>query len=458
MDKQTMVSEVGHAEIPVWAPRVGKRHDQSWSAQQREFVEMRNSAKVAQVENAMRKPVEQASWSIEPNGAPQEILDLVSSDLGLPVKGEDGQRPRHTGRFSFGEHLKVVLDAPFTGVAFFEQVYDVGDDGRNHLRKLAHRPNLSIRKIHVAEDGGLVGITQMGLRGRKDVFIPVDRLVAYRYGRRDETWQGSSVLAPARDDWVELVKLTKLNSAVLQRNGMGIPKYKASALTDRAEVRAEMRAGQSMAESYAAGELTSYALPPGAEMPVEGVSGTLPDILGSMAQHANQIAIACNATHLNLTGSGGSYALANVQLGEFIQGLQSIAEWIADTASQHVVKDLVSIAFPGYDGPVPFVTSTRIQVQKDLTPGDISQLAAQGVLTKEPNLEQWVRSTFRIPKARTLFEAIKDRKALKEAEAQEGVTVSGDAPGMEPLEEADREAAGKLNALWNTLRKGTGNG
>lgn len=454
MAGSTMVREVGHAELPAWAPRVGKRRDQSWAAQQREFVEMRNSAKVAQVENAMRKPVEQASWSIEPNGAPQQIVDLVSGDLALPVKGEDGQRPRHTGRVSFGEHLKLVLEAPFTGVAFFEQVYDVGDDGRNHLRKLAHRPNLSIRKIHVAEDGGLVGITQFGLKGRKDIFIPVERLVAYRYGRRDETWQGSSVLAPARDDWLELVKLTKLNSSVLQRNGMGIPKYKASALTDRSEVRAEMQHGQAMAEAYAAGDLTSYALPPGAEMPVEGVSGALPDIPKSMEKHANNIAIACNATHLNLTGSGGSYALANVQLGEFIQGLQSIAEWISDTASQHIVKDLVSVAFPEYDGPVPFVTSTRIQVQKDLTPGDISQLAAQKVLTLEPNLEQWVRSTFRIPKARTLFEAIKDRKALKLAEVQEGVTVSGDAPESAPDDQRDQVTANRFIALWNALRKG----
>ncbi len=454
MADPTMVREVGHAEIPVWAPRVGKRKNQSWHAQQREFVAMRNSAKVAQVENAMRKPVEQASWSIEPNGAPQQIIDQVSSDLGLPVKGEDGQRPRHTGRVSFGEHLKVVLDAPFTGVAFFEQVYDVGEDGRNHLRKLAHRPNLSIRKIHVAEDGGLVGITQFGMKGKKDIFIPVERLVAYRYGRRDETWQGSSVLAPARDNWLELEKLEALNSKVLQRNGMGIPKYKASQLTDRSEVRPEMEHGQRMAESYAAGELTAYALPPGADMPVEGVTGTLPDIPRSMEYHANQIAIACNATHLDLTGAGGSYALANVQLGEFIQGLQSIAEWISDTASQHVVKDLVSVAFPDYDGPVPFVTSTRIQVQKDLTPGDISQLAAQKVLTLEPNLEQWVRSTFRIPRARSLFEALKDRKALKEAEAEEGVTISGGAPGDVPEEEDGHVPVGKVAALWNALRKG----
>lgn len=431
-DAKTMVKELGHASVPSWTPRVGKKQHVTWEVQQKELIEMRGTAKVAQVENAIRKPIEQASWSVDPNGAPQEIVEYISEDLRLPIKGEEGQQPRRTGRVSWDEHLRMALESVFTGVVFFEQVYEVGEDGRNHLRKLAPRPNLSIRKIHVAEDGGLVGITQKGINGQKSCFIPVDRLVAYRHGPRDQTWQGMSILSPARDNWLELKKLQELNSLVLQRNGMGIPKYKASDLTDRDEVQREMDIGQEMAESYAAGELTAYSLPPGADMPVEGVSGNLPDIPASMEYHANQIAIACNATHLNLTGSGGSYALANVQLGEFIQGLQSLAEWIADVATQHIVEDMVALAFPDYDGPAPLITSTRIQVQKDLTPGDISQLAAQGVLTKEPNLEGWVRSTFRIPKARSLFEAFKDRKKLREAEQREGVTLSG-----EPQEEVD---------------------
>lgn len=424
MPDSQMVAEVGHASTPVWAPRVGKKQSVGWVDQQREFIEMRSTAKVAQVENAIRKPIEQASWSVDPNGAPDEIVELVASDLRLPLKGEEGQAPRRTGRVSWGEHLKQALEAVFSGVAFFEQVYEVGEDGRNHLRKLAPRPNLSIRKIHVAADGGLEGITQRGLKGQSDVFIPVNRLVVYRYGRRDETWQGSSILAPARDNWLELMKMQKLNSLVMQRNGLGIAKYKASTLTDRSQVNEEIERGQELAESYSAGEVAGYALPPGADMPVEGVSGSLPDVGAAIEYHANQIAIACNATHLNLTGAGGSYALANVQLGEFIQGRQADAEWIADIASQHIVADLVAVAFPEYDGPLPLITSTRIQVQKDLTPGDISQLVAQGVLTKEPNLEGWVRSTFRIPSPRSLIEALKAKRALREAEEREGVTLT----------------------------------
>lgn len=420
------VRELGHAEIPGFRPRVGMPKGMSWHTQQAELALMRSTAKVAQVENAIRRPIEQASWSIEPNGAPAEVVDFVSMSLGLPIKGEEGQSARRVGRVSWHEHLAQALESVFTGVAFFELVFDDGASGVNRLRKLAFRPNLSISKIHVAHDGGLEGITQRGVDGKDPVFIPVKHLVVYRNGRRDETWQGHSVFAPARDNWLELMKLQKLNSQVLQRNGMGIPKYKASQLTAPTSVKSEMEAGQKLAESYAAGQVTGYSLPPGADMPVEGVKGTLPNIQEAIDWHANQIALACNATHLNLTGSGGSYALASVQLGEFIQGLQSLAESIGDVASKHIVPDIVGLAFPEYSGVLPMVTSTRIQVQKDLSPGDISQLAAQGVLTKEPNLEAWVRSTFRIPKARELVEALRARKQLHDAEQQFGVTLSGE--------------------------------
>lgn len=100
-----MVSEVGHASVPSWRPRVNDTAPRSWYARQLELLEMRGTAKVAQVENAIRKPIEQATWSIDPNGAPQNIVDLVAGDLSLPVKGEEGIAAQRAGRVSWAEHL-----------------------------------------------------------------------------------------------------------------------------------------------------------------------------------------------------------------------------------------------------------------------------------------------------------------------------------------------------------------
>ena len=128
----------------------------SWHTQQAELALMRSTAKVAQVENAIRRPIEQASWSIEPNGAPAEVVDFVSMSLGLPIKGEEGQSARRVGRVSWHEHLAQALESVFTGVAFFELVFDDGASGVNRLRKLAF---LSL--IHISEPTRPCGTSRM---------------------------------------------------------------------------------------------------------------------------------------------------------------------------------------------------------------------------------------------------------------------------------------------------------
>lgn len=443
--------EVGYAVLPRFAEYApdSKQRKLSWRERQREFAAMRRTAKVAQVENAIRRPIEQATWSVDPNGAPKDIVDLISNDLRLPIKGEDGQAPRFTGKVSFQDHIESSLESVFTGVAFFEQVYEE-IDGLYRLRKLAFRPNLTIKEIKVKDDGGLEGIVQYSTNGRPEVFIPVERLLVYRNGPADGSWHGKSILTAARDDWLEMVKLKELHSVVLQRNSLGIAKYEASEKTPLDQRVAEIKAGLAMAQSYAAGKNSGFALPAGAKMPVEGVQGTLPNLLEAIEWYGNQIAIAAHATHLNLTGSGGSYALANVLLGEHMQGVNSTSEKISATASHHLVEDMVRLSFPNYEGTLPLIVSTRIQIQKDLSPGDISQLAAQKVLTLEPNLENWVRSIYRIPKVRPLSEALKAKKDRVDLEEQMGIKLAASEP--EEAQSADQSLRDVINAIETNAR------
>lgn len=431
--------ELGHKTLPKWSVR---RRDRSgdyadWQTWQSRFEEMREqSAKVGQVESAFRKPIEQARWELEPNGAPQHIVKVVSSDLRLPVKGQDGQVPRTTGRVSFDEHLSQALDAVFTGVTFFEQVYEPRG-GRERLRKLALRPNGTIRKIHTAEDGGLVGITQRGVNGGDDVFIPVDRLVVYSFQKTGASWEGRSVLRPAWKHYLEVHKLEALQSVVYQRNGMGHPVYEASELTDPQFREQEIEAGEAMARDVATGEADGNAVPAKAKLVFRGVEGTLPDISEGILYHNNQIALTVNATHLNLTGQGGSYGLAETQLGEFVNNLQSTADWFAKTFTQHVIEDLVAATFPEYDGPTPMLQVPKVQMNNAVNLAVVGDLAAKGVITKEPNFEGWVRSLLNIPAARPLKEALEAKKYRKELEQETGVTLVDPEPGDEAPQPAE---------------------
>ena len=419
------MSELGHKVVPKWSERKKDRSGDSatWQTWQKRYGEMREfSSKVNQVESAYRRPIEQARWELEPNGAPGYIVDVVSSDLRLPIKGEDGQVPRHTGRVSFNEHLKQALDAVFTGVSFFEVVFEPRG-GRERLRKLALRPNESIKNIHTAEDGGLVGITQRGLNGADDVFIPVDRLVVYAFQKSGASWYGRSILRSAWKHYLEVHKLESLQSLVFQRNGMGHAVYEASGVTAPEYRQDELDAGEQMAKSVTSGEADGSAVPAGAKLTFQGVSGTLPNIATGIDYQNNQIAVACNATHLNLTGQGGSYGLAETQLGEFVNNLQSTAVWFADIFTQFVIERLVSEAFPEYSGPTPMLVVPTIQMNSAVNLAVIGDLASKGVLLNGPKLEGWVRSLLRIPKERSIKEALEAKKHRQDMEQELGVTL-----------------------------------
>jgi len=450
------VGELGHKVVPRWSRRSRSRSGDaaSWQEWQRRYAEMRDgSAKVAQVESAFRRPIEQARWELEPNGAPDHIVNVVSSDLRLPVKGQDGQVPRNTGRVSFDEHLAQALDSVFTGVIFFEQVYEPRG-GRERLRKLALRPNETIRRIHTAEDGGLVGITQRGVNGGDDVFIPVDRLVCYSFQKTGPSWEGNSVLRPAWKHYLEVHKLESLQSVVYQRNGLGHPVYEGSELTEPQFRQEELDAGEEMAKSITSGESDGSSVPSGASLDFKGVTGTLPDISAGILHHNNQIALTVNATHLNLNNQGGSYGMAETMLGEFVNNLQSSADWFAKTFTQHVIEDLVSATFPEYDGPAPMLQVPKIQMNNAVNLSVVGDLAAKGVLTKEPNFEGWVRSLLNIPAARPLKEALEAKKYRREMEQDAGVTLVDPEPDEDAGESTSSVAASLRNLSRRVARMG----
>ena len=249
---------------------------------------------------------------------------------------------------------------------FFEQVYRVGDDGREHLWKLAPRWPGTISRVNVAEDGGLDSVTQSVSGGV--VKIPVDRLVAYVYDDFGASWLGQSILRPAYKHWMIRDELLRLEQDVLDRNGMGVPIYRGSDLTNDPD--GDLDRGEVLATSLRSGKTAGGSIPAGADLKLLGVSGQLVSPREAIAYHDSMILKASLAHFLNLEGKGGSYALAETQNDFFIQNLQATAEWVAGVATQHVVEDLVRVAFPEYTGPLPSVMVDPIAAKKELTAQD----------------------------------------------------------------------------------------
>lgn len=364
----------------------------------------RQDAQVISVLRAVKLPVRRTKWSIDQGAASDEVARFVAENLGLPLAGADEQQaalPRTRDRFSWKDHLRHSLLMLEFGHMFFEQVYRIGDDGRAWIRKLAPRMPQTISEINVASDGGLESIRQYAASASsvEPPKIGVDRLVAYVNEREGGNWRGQSLLRSCYKDWLLKDRLLRVDTATVERNGMGVPIYKGS----DEQQGADKDEGLALAKSIRAGDSAGGYIPAGAELELKGVTGTLPKALESIRYHDEQIAKSVLAHFMNLgqaTGTG-SYALGESFLDFFVASLQAVAEEVADVATQHIVEDLVDLNF-GPSVPAPRVTFQEIGSRSQVTAQAIALLVNSGVLLREPALEQYIRETYGIPEKEPL--------------------------------------------------------
>jgi hypothetical protein len=355
----------------------------------------RQDSQVRSVLRAVVLPVQRTNWWIDPNGARDEVVQLVSEDLNLPIKGQDPKpRGRTRDRFSWWEHLRLaLLMLPF-GHSFFEQKARIDSQGRARLQKLEHRPARTIAAFNVAADGGLESIEQHGhLDTSGPVTIEISRLVGYVYEREGGNWAGMSLLRPAYKNWLLKDRLLRVQTGTIERNGLGIPVYEG------AEGEKDLSAGLAMAREVRSGEDAGAATPNGAKLRLMGVEGELPDALPVVRYHDEQIARAVLAHFLNLGTQTGSWALGSTFADFFTLSLQALAQQIADVATQHVVEDIVDWNWgtPDNPEPAPRIVFDEIGSQQMATAQAIKFLIDAGVVFPDRSLEEAVRQQYGLP-------------------------------------------------------------
>lgn len=359
------------------------------------YERMETDPQVSSVLRAVMLPILNATWTIDPAAARDEVVQLVAEDFGLPIKGDKDAKPlpRTRDRFSWPEHLAWALLKLVFGHMAFEQVARIDDQGRARLAKLAPRWPKTIQKINVARDGGLVSIVQPPYPGEVDpVILPVDRIVLYANDRRGGNWYGRSLLRTAYKDWLLKDPALRIWAQRDERNAMGIPKYKDAPDSDF------LPEGTALAEGLRAGSTTGIGLPNGADMELMGVTGTLPDVEKQVRYHDEAIARAVLANFLNLgQASGtGSYALGNTFVDFFTMSLQSVAQSVAEVATMHVVEDLVDWNF-GTAEPAPRIVFEPIGQNVQSVVNSIKMLKDSGVIFPDPVLDAWARDLVGLP-------------------------------------------------------------
>lgn len=364
----------------------------------------RQDSQVMSVLRAVTLPIRRTEWRIDPNGARPEVVQLISEDLGLPIKGEAVTATVRTrDRFSWKEHLRLaLLMLPF-GHSYFEQVYRFDERGRARLRKLGFRPQRTISQVDVAADGGLKSIRQVGGTPGGDSEMGVERLVAYVLDREGGNWLGQSLLRPAYKFWLLKDRMLRVQLQSVDRNGMGFPVATAGDLPENLStsdyerlMKQQIEHGLAVARGVRSGETAGASMPSGGKLELLGVTGQLPDAEKPIRYYDEQIARAVLAHFLNLGTETGSWALGSTFADFFTLSLQTVAGDIAETATQHIVEDLVDLNW-GPSEPAPRVVFDEIGSRHPATAEAIRALIDSGALTADDALEVHLRTIFGLP-------------------------------------------------------------
>jgi hypothetical protein len=370
-----------------------------WPQSIRVFDRMAHEdAEVRAALSAITLPIRRAAWQLDPNGARDEVVQLLAEDLNVPVLGtdDDADQRQAAGRFSWAAHLARALDLVKYGHSVFEIVCLVRD-GKVRLDRLGVRMPVSIARIHVDHHGDLLGIEQYPAGGMPAsgglIAIPAAKLVFYSLDRIGGLYQGQSMLRSAYKHWITRDEYLRLDLMAFERHGVVVPTVEGSPgatdadLADLAELATQFRGGDS----------AGIALPAGTRLRLEGVSGGMRDPEGMIRYHDGQIAKSVLATFLELGQTGvGARSLGETQVDFFTLSLQAVADEIAQQATDQLLTRLVEWNF-GPDEIVPQLVCAEIGADRAASFEALSSMVSAGAIAADDTFRAWLRETLRIP-------------------------------------------------------------
>lgn len=370
--------------------------DLNWPTSVDTYTRMASDPQLAAILKSYSLPIARAGWALDPVGSRPEVYGHVADDLGLPVKGEErspsGARVRGV---RWGAHLRSALAHLTYGHMPFELEAEVRD-GRAHLSALYERMPSTLATILPGRNGDLVSVTQHdGTPGRRSTPIPADHLQWYVHDRKGAAWQGTSLLRPAFGPWLHKKEMMRVLGISSQRFGTGIMSFRPATGTNPTQPQLDAAALQ--ASKVRVGNQAGMAPPPGFVPELIGLSGTVPDTLGYLKYLDQQMSRMALVGHLDLGDTpNGSRALGEAFVDSFLLALQDIADSLAEQVTTQTVARIVEWNW-GTDEPVPAVVCEDVGARHEVTAEALGTLLGAGALSWDPMLEEYVRTTWKLP-------------------------------------------------------------
>lgn len=369
--------------------------DLQWPQNILEYHRMRSDAQVQGLWLGMTLPVRRYGYFLEPNGARDEVVEKASKDWNIPIRGQEDQpRGRQQRRFSLKDHIRHVLLAPLYGHMGFEQVGFIGDDGLWHPRKLGVRMPHSIEEIYLDDDGGLKGIRQRGMgstRSGRQRIIDVNRLVWYPWEREGAQWTGRSMLRGIYKNFLLKDTTLRVGAINIERAG-GVP----AVIGPQGALPHELEALAQYAQQFRVGANAGGALPFGSQLVLAQAAGG-DEAVNYIKLQNEEMGRGWLMMFMNLgQATTGSYALGSSLIDYAKASQETVADWICDIFSEHVLEDYVDWNW-GVDEPAPLLVYSRTD-DRQMPLADLVRLIDQGAIQLDDELESWIRESYRMPR------------------------------------------------------------
>jgi phage gp29-like protein len=352
-----------------------------------EYDKMRNDGQVRAALTAVKMPLLNAEWRIESasDGAEdRKIAGII--ERGLMEEMSNSWR-------DFMRHALLMLDY---GSIPFEKVWEIRD-GLVMIRKLAPRMPRTIQFWQVDEHGGLSGIRQNTSTGTGfiTVDIPVEKLIVFVNDLEGSNWRGTSLLRSAWKHHFFKDGLYRVQAIALEKRAVGVDvgTLKGEDITEERQRMMEralmtLHAHEKQFFTEVEGQ-SAYRLETG--------TGNALDPMAAIEHHDLRILRSILAEFIGMgAGSTGSLAMHKDKSAFFLLALGGIANNLADSISNHLIRQWVDYNWVVKD--YPRLQYTRLEARDILIYADaVLKLTQAGVLTPGPDIERESRALLDLP-------------------------------------------------------------
>lgn len=283
----------------------------------------RSDASVRAAFLAVALPILSAPLTVKPGGTDpldREIADFIRDDL-------------QNMTIDLAQHRWESLLSLAYGVAPFEVVNEIREDGKLHLRKLAYRPASTIAGDGwlTDEHGGPMGLVQLDPMGMP-IELGMERLLIFVNEREGANLTGNSIFRAAFKHWYYKYKLEEIAAISAERQqGIPVGKQRGNNTTVQSYIERVLMGVRQHGKMFVR-ETEDF------DFRLEGVRGDTTDPLPLIQYHRTEIFVSMLADFLALgSGDSGSWALAKDKTSFFLMALRSVMANLEGTYNRYLI-------------------------------------------------------------------------------------------------------------------------